>query len=78
MRDCRDLYLKASFACGFPLIDFYTAFLSDCERRGVPVDDLLADGLHPNDRGHETMFRLLLDEIGLSRSVEGLPFPQKA
>ncbi|MEA4824404.1 MAG: SGNH/GDSL hydrolase family protein [Clostridiaceae bacterium] len=78
MSDVSDIYLKASLQRGFPLVNLYSAFLRDCEQRGITVDSLLADGLHPSDRGHETIFRLLMDEIGLSRSVEGLVPPSQA
>jgi len=67
MNDIHDLYVKAACACGFPLIDLYTAMQEYCEIRNVPLNDLLADGLHPNDRGYEVMFKLILKEIGIAR-----------
>lgn len=71
MNDIHDLYMKASADFGFPCIDLYTAFINDCTYRGVTVESLLADGLHPNDEGYEVMFRLILDELGIARKVEG-------
>jgi len=70
MNDIHDLYVKASFACDFPLIPMYTLFQEYCELRGIPLDSLLADGLHPNDAGYEVMFRLILKELGIARAVE--------
>ena len=74
MNDIHDLYVKASFACGFPLIPLYTLFLQHCERSGLAVDDLLKDGLHPNDAGYEVMFRLIMDQLGIARKVPGATF----
>ena len=74
MNDIRDLYMKASVERGFALVDLYTAFLRDCEARGVTVDSLLKDGLHPNDAGYDVMFRLMLDGLGLARKVEGAEY----
>ena len=70
MSDVHDLYRKASAEYGFPMIDFYTAFLEYCSVRGLSVDALLADGLHPNDEGHRVMFHLLLRELGLAGTAE--------
>lgn len=67
MNDIHDLYVKAACRCGFPLIDLYTAMQDYCELNAVPLNDLLADELHPNDRGYEVMFRLILKEIGIAR-----------
>ncbi len=72
MNDIRDLYMKASVERGFALVDLYTAFLCDCEARGVAMESLLADGLHPNDAGHDAMFRLMLDGLELARRVDGV------
>ena len=69
MNDVQDLYLKASFACGFPLICLYTRFLEYCRYCHVSVNALLADTLHPNDEGHRVMFRLMLSELGIAEKI---------
>ena len=69
MNDIHDLYLKASFACGFPLIRMYTLFMDYCRQQNVPLDDLLFDGLHPNDEGYRVMFRLLMQELGFAEPI---------
>ena len=66
MNDIEDVYQKAAFVRGFPLIRLYSLFLGDCLARGVTVDSLLADGLHPNDEGFDVMYRLLLEELGIA------------
>lgn len=69
MWDVADLYRKAQTECGFALIDLYQAFLDDCDARNVPFTSLLADGLHPNDEGYRVIYRLLMRELGLHRSI---------
>ena len=69
INDLCDMYTKASFEFGFPLIRLYTLFLDYCEEHCLTVDELLADGLHPNDKGYEVMYRLILGETGLARKV---------
>lgn len=69
MNDVHDLYSKASFACGFPLIRMYTLFMNYCRQEKISLDSLLADGLHPNDAGYRVMFRLLLQELGIAEDL---------
>ena len=66
MSDVHDMYVKAAALRGFPLISLYNDMLTYCGAKGISVDDLLTDGLHPNDRGHAVMFRLLMKETGLA------------
>ena len=74
MCDVNDLYLKASFEYGFPFISMYNAFMNYCEMKNITVDSLLKDGLHPNDEGYDVMFKLIMDEIGIARKVQGAEF----
>ena len=69
MNDINDLYMKASVECGFPLISLYTRFMEYCDMRGVELDTLLSDGLHPNNEGYTVMYRLLMRELGLGVKV---------
>jgi len=69
MNDIQDLYAKASFARGFPLIRMYTLFMNYCRQKHIPLDYLLMDGLHPNDEGYRVMFRLLLQETGIAEDM---------
>ncbi len=69
MNDVNDIYMKASVECGFPFISMYLRLLEYCEMKNISVDSLLADGLHPNDKGYEIMFRLILSELGIGRRV---------
>jgi lysophospholipase L1-like esterase len=70
MNDINDLYLKASVECDFPFISMYSLFSEYCELKSVTVDSLLADGLHPNDKGYEVMFALMLKALGIGKKVK--------
>ena len=69
MSDVNNLYMKASVDCGFPFISMYSRFLEYCENKGVSINSLLADGLHPNDNGHKVIFKLLLKELCIGKMV---------
>jgi len=38
-----------------PLVDVHQAFAKSADTRNVSVEDLLLDGMHPNDGGHEVV-----------------------
>jgi len=65
MTDINDLYFKAQVECGFPFISLYNLFSKYCKNNDISVDLLLADGLHPNDKGYEVMFKLIMNEMGV-------------
>ena len=69
MNDVNDLYMKASAACNFPFISMYLKFSEYCDLKGITVDSLLSDGLHPNDKGYDVMFKLILKELGIGRKI---------
>ncbi len=69
MNDINDLYIKASADCGFPLISMYNAFSEYCEMCEIKLESLLDDGLHPNDRGYDVMFSLIMRELGLGKKA---------
>ncbi len=52
-----------------PLVDTYAAFGEYGRGEKQSVDDLLLDGMHPNDRGHRMVAELLLAEI--VKTIEG-------
>ena len=69
MNDVNDIYMKASVDCDFPFISMYIKFLEYCDLKDVSIDSLLADGLHPNDKGHEIIFKLMLNALGIGRKI---------
>ena len=63
MWDINDTYKKASEELGFPLISMYDMFTEYYQSKGVTLDSLLKDGLHPNDKGYDVMFDLLVNKL---------------
>lgn len=63
MNDVNDLYKKAAEERGFPLFSMYDAFLSYCGENNIFYETLLADGLHPSDKGHDVMLELWKKEL---------------
>ncbi len=58
-REVRDLAKKFEI----PLLDTWNLFYSYAESRGDIIDELLLDGLHPNDLGHEVIAENLVKLI---------------
>jgi lysophospholipase L1-like esterase len=48
---------------GAELLDMQQAFVEQAKKRGVTVDSLLSDGMHPNDGGHRIEADLLRELI---------------
>lgn len=65
MVDINALYEKASLEFGFPMVSLYRRFSEYCDQNKIELDTLLADGLHPNDRGYDVMYHLLKKEFGV-------------
>ena len=65
MNDIRDIYARAAAEQGFPFVSLYDLFGDYCRDKGVALDSLLADGLHPTDRGFDVMFELLTEAFGV-------------
>lgn len=66
MEDINAIYKKAVETGGFPFVSLYDAFAEHCARHTLTVDELLDDGLHPNDRGHDVICELMLRQLRLS------------
>lgn len=65
MEDINALYEQAAEECGFPMVSLYRRFSEYCDQNKIELDTLLADGLHPNDRGYDVMYHLLMKEFGV-------------
>ena len=70
LNDVNNLYTKAAAECGFPFISMYNLFYDYCDIKGITVDSLLVDGLHPSDKGYEVFFSLIMKALGIARQVE--------
>lgn len=65
MWDVKNAVAKAARHFGMPYVDNYDAFLRYAETHNLTIDDLLADGLHPNDLGYKVMFENIMRTLGL-------------
>ena len=54
-----------------PFINLFELFTNYCKERGIDMDTLLADGLHPNDAGYDVMFYLITNALGISPKMTG-------
>lgn len=66
MDDINAIYKKAAEKLGFHLISLYDLFSNYCESNHIAIESLLNDMLHPNDRGYDVMYDLLLEELHLN------------
>lgn len=64
MDDINEIYKRASERAGFALISMYDLVDSFVKEKGILVDEILADGLHPSDEGYRVMFSLLCEALG--------------
>jgi lysophospholipase L1-like esterase len=67
MKDVRNAIANLASDLGVPFIDNYSAFIEYAEQKDITTDDLLADGLHPNDRGYRVMYMNIMKALGLTR-----------
>lgn len=65
MCDINETYKKAEDIYHFPFISFYDMMREYCRENNVLLEELLSDGLHPNNRGHEVMFELIKKALGV-------------
>lgn len=65
MPDINDAYKKLACDRGATVLSMYDMFLDYCETENLSVNELLCDGLHPNDKGYEVMFSLLIKAFGV-------------
>lgn len=64
MCDINEAHKKVAAEHGLPLISLYDRISAYCERESVAIDAFLQeDGLHPNDRGYQVMYSLLLEAL---------------
>ena len=64
MDDINAIYKYAREKAGFALISMYDLVDAYVKEKGILVDAILADGLHPSDEGYRVMFSLLCEALG--------------
>ena len=65
MCDINAGYKKLAEESGATVLSLYDLFDAYCKENGLTVDELLCDGLHPNDKGYKVMFDLLVKAFGV-------------
>ena len=65
VNDINAIYKRAQEKTGFAFISLYDLFTDYLAKSGEKLDELLCDGLHPNDAGYKVMFALLKDKLGV-------------
>lgn len=71
MNDVDDVICKLASENNREYISLYKKTIDYMEKTATSIDDLLADGLHPNDRLYKLMFGWVVDGLGLSRKIDG-------
>ncbi|MEN9576952.1 MAG: hypothetical protein RL077_6479 [Verrucomicrobiota bacterium] len=61
---------------GAEFLDVQQAFVDHAQKRGVTVESLLSDGMHPNDDGHRIEADLLRERILALAKTHGLPITE--
>lgn len=65
MNDINTIYKRAQEKTGFAFISLYDLFTDYLAKSRGNLNELLCDGLHPNDSGYKIMFALLKDSFGV-------------
>ena len=66
MEDVHNALRNISCENKIPFISVYNLFIDYCSNKGIKIDTLLSDGLHPNDEGYKVMFQLISNAMGIA------------
>lgn len=71
MKDVDNAIMNATSNLGIEYISLYKLFIKYYESNNLELNNLLDDGLHPNDTGYDIMYYLILNELGfgISKSI---------
>ena len=69
-RAIKELVNELGYCCGH--VSNYMGIMNYIEYTDSTLDSLLADGLHPNDKGYKVMFRNMCKEFGIPYLVDGV------
>ncbi|MCT2342642.1 SGNH/GDSL hydrolase family protein [Niallia taxi] len=67
MEDVDSIVMSVAAHYNMEYISLYKHFMNYCELKGITIDSLLKDGIHPNDEGYLLMFNLICDALGIGR-----------
>ena len=65
MEIINDTYKKLEKEFGATVVSLYDSFSSYCNQNGIAVDQLLCDGLHPNNEGYKVMYDMIIEAFGV-------------
>lgn len=66
MEDVHNALRNISCENKIPFISVYNLFIDYCSNKGIKIDTLLSDGLHPNNEGYKVMFQLISNAMGIA------------
>ena len=66
MEDVHNALRNISCENKIPFISVYNLFIEYCSNKGIKIDTLLSDGLHPNNEGYKVMFQLISNAMGIA------------
>ena len=66
MEDVHNVLRNVSCENKIPFISVYNLFIDYCSNKGIKIDTLLPDGLHPNNEGYQVMFQLISNAMGIA------------
>ena len=65
MKDINQIFKKAANKRKYPLFSMYDAFNNYTIVNNIPLEELIPDGIHPNDRGYMLIFDLLVRGLNI-------------
>lgn len=66
MEDVHNALRNISCENNIPFISVYNLFIDYCSNKGIKIDTLLSDGLHPTNEGYKVMFQLISNAMGIA------------
>lgn len=66
MEDVHNALRNISCENKIPFISVYNLFIDYCSNKGIKIDTLLSDGMHPNNEGYKVMFQLISNAMGIA------------
>lgn len=69
MEDINHIISAFAYDYGYELINLYEEFYRYADIKGIEIDELISDNLHPNDKGYYVMFRIICDKLGVKAKI---------
>lgn len=69
--DIDHIYKEVCYENNCDYIPMYQKMLEYCDFTNASIDEILSDGLHPNDKGYYIMYKILMRSLGLAYQLPG-------